>query len=89
MPATTRRITLTPAGAQQSLNMGSRTLGPDDEPLINEYAAAMRNGAWLPGGAMSTYRDGRMRNGHLRCAAVCRANVSIEVVVVTDEVWAR
>jgi hypothetical protein len=79
---TTTRVVLTPQIAQQSLALATHTVDAND-PRINAYAAAMQRGDWIPGSRMTVFSDGKLRDGHVRCLAVCRANTQIEVVVTT------
>lgn len=46
---------------------------------IAAYARTIAAGGWLPGGMISFFADGRLRDGAHRCLAVVRSGVSIVV----------
>lgn len=81
---TTDWITVTPQLAQQMLasSRGNRNLRTD---RVQQYANDMRLGRWDANGeTLKIDRNGRLGDGHHRCHAIIKANVSVRMLVVYD-----
>jgi hypothetical protein len=82
-PETSRRITFTPELAERVLTQRNLNNRPMKPGKIKDYARDLREGRWgLTGDTIKFARDGSLRDGQNRLAAVVRAQTPLETHVV-------